>query len=78
MIYVIINTSDVSSIDFSLIEEVSADSLRYNINGTKTFVKFKGSTPNFLSGKTQYSHSDILSILRNKDGEWYYAEEYES
>jgi hypothetical protein len=77
MIYVIINTSDVSSIDFSQVYETSVDTLRYNIAGTKTFVKFTGSTPSFLSGKTQYNHSEIISILDDHDGEWYFVEEYE-
>jgi len=77
MIYVIINTSDVSSIDFSQVHESSADTLRYNIAGTKSFVKFTGSTPSFLSGKTQYNHSQIIAILDDPDGEWRYEEEYE-
>jgi len=77
MIYVIINTSDVSSIDFSQVHETSVDTLRYNIAGTKTFVKFTGSTPSFLSGKTQYNHSEIIAILDDIDGEWYFDEEYE-
>jgi len=77
MIYVIINTSDVSSIDFSQVHETSASTLRYNIAGTKAFVKFTGSTPSFLSGKTQYNHSQIITILDDPDGEWRYEEEYE-
>jgi len=77
MIYVIINTSDVSSIDFSQVHESSADTLRYNIAGTKSFVKFTGSTPSFLSGKTQYNHSQIIAILDDPDGEWRYEEEYD-
>jgi len=77
MIYVIINTSDVSSIDFSQVHETSIDTLRYNIAGTKTFVKFSGSTPSFLSSKTQYNHSEIIAILDDPDGEWRYEEEYE-
>ena len=77
MIYVIINSSDVSSIDFSQIDQESASTLRYNLDGTKALVKFQGSTPNFLSGKTQYSYSEILSILRDRNGEWYYTEHYD-
>ena len=77
MWYVIINTSNVSSIDFSQVHETSIDTLRYNIAGTKTFVKFTGSTPGFLSGKTQYNHSEIIAILDDPDGEWRYEEEYE-
>lgn len=63
--YVIIDASEVSSIDFSEVFETSAETLRYNIDParTKTFVKFEGSTPSFLEGKTQYTHSEILTIL---------------
>jgi len=77
MIYVIINSTDVSSIDFNQVEQSSSSTLRYNIDGTKALVKFNGNTPSFLNGKTQYNHSDILSILRDKTGEWYYTEEFE-
>jgi len=64
--YVIINSDEVSSVNFSQVDETSADTLRYNIDpaGTKTFVKFdSNTTPSFLDGKTQYSHSEILTIL---------------
>lgn len=61
--YVIINASEVSSIDFSQVMERSADVLRYSLDGSKTFVKFEGATPDFLDGKTQYTHSQILTIL---------------
>jgi hypothetical protein len=61
--YVIINSSDVSSVDFSKIAETSADTLRYSLNGTKTFVKFNGDTPSFLIGEPQYDHAEILSLL---------------
>jgi len=77
MIYVIINTSDISSIDFSQVHETSINTLRYNVDGTKAFVKFTGNTPSFLSGKTQYNHSQILAILDDPNGEWRYEEEYE-
>ena len=63
--YVIIEAGFVPSVDFSQVSETSAQTLRYNIDpaGTKTFVKFDGSTPDFLDGKTQYTHSEILTIL---------------
>ena len=64
--YVIINADEVDSVDFSQVDETSADTLRYNINpdNTKTFVKFDGdTTPSFLDGKTQYTYSEILTIL---------------
>ena len=71
--YVIINASEVSSMDFSKLETTSADTIRYNVPEDKALVKFTGSTPSFLSGKTVYSHSEILNILNNTSGEWYYT-----
>tara|TARA_R100000664_G_scaffold240_1_gene672 strand:+ start:2268 stop:2495 length:228 start_codon:yes stop_codon:yes gene_type:complete len=65
--YVIITASEVSSVDFSQILETSASTLRYNNAGTKTFVKFEGDTPSFLSGKTQYTHSEMLTELNKSE-----------
>ena len=65
--YVIIAASEVSSVDFSQVNETSAATLRWNLDpaGTKTFVKFLSldPTPSFLEGKTQYNHAEILSEL---------------
>ena len=65
--YVIINASEVGTIDFSQVHETSADTLRYKLDDSQTFVKFEGSTPSFLSGKTQYNHSQIRTILDGTD-----------
>ena len=69
--WVIIGRDDVSSVDFSQVMETSADTLRYSTDGNKTFVKYEGNKPSFLVGKTVYSHSEILAILNDEDGEWY-------
>ena len=69
--YVIISKGDVASVDFTQVMETSADTLRYSNNGNKTFVKYEGSQPSFLSGKTEYTHSEILAILNEVDGEWW-------
>jgi hypothetical protein len=61
--YVIIDASEVSSVDFDQVAETSADTLRYSLDGTKTFVKYEGTQPFFLLGKTEYTHEEILSIL---------------
>jgi len=71
--YVIINTSEVSSVDFSQVIETSADTLRYSLDNSKTFVKFDGNTPNFLNGKTLYTYSEIITVLDGSD--WYEEEE---
>jgi hypothetical protein len=65
--YVIIDAADVSSVDFSQVLETSASTLRYNVAGDKTFVKFEGSNvPSFLNGKATYSHAEILEILNQE------------
>jgi len=61
--YVIIDASEVGSVDFDQVAETSADTLRYSIDGTKTFVKYEGTQPFFLLGKTEYNQEEILSIL---------------
>jgi len=62
--YVIINADEVSSVDFDQVDETSADTVRYSVDGSLTFVKFDtDTTPSFLDGKTQYTHSEILAIL---------------
>ena len=65
--YVIIDASEVSSVNFSEVMETSANTLRYSVDETKTLVKFEGSTPSFLDGKTQYTHSEILNILNGSE-----------
>ncbi len=61
--YVIIDADEVSSVDFSQVSETSAQTLRFSLDKEQTFVKFEGSAPDFLDGKTQYTHSEILQIL---------------
>ena len=69
--YVIIPLSKVEDIDFDQVFETSARTLRLSEDGEYTFVKFEGDTPSFLDGYTQYSHSEIITILRDTDGIWY-------
>jgi len=65
--YVIIDASEVSSVDFDQVLETSADTLRFSVDGTKTFVKFEGETPSFLEGKTANTHSEMLEILAGEE-----------
>jgi hypothetical protein len=61
--YVIINADEVDSVDFSQVDETSADTIRYSVDGSKTFVKYEGEQPSFLNGKQEYTHSEIITIL---------------
>jgi hypothetical protein len=65
--YVIIDASEVSSVDFNQVLETSADTLRYNLAGTQTFVKYDGDTPSFLEGKTALDRSEMLAVLSTED-----------
>ena len=61
--YVIIDASDVSSVDFDQVLQTSTDTLRYSLDGSKALLKYEGTQPFFLLGKTEYNHEEILSIL---------------
>lgn len=65
--YVIIDASEVASVDFNNVLETSANTLRYNVTGDKTFVKYEGAMPPFLSGRTTYSHAEILKVLAGEE-----------
>ena len=65
--YVIIDASEVSSVDFDQVLETSSSTLRYNLAGTQTFVKYEGDTPSFLEGKTALDRSEMLTILANEE-----------
>ena len=71
--YVIINTSDVSGVNFNQVIEESADNLRRSVDGNKSIVKFEGDTPSFLIGETQYTWSEIMDVLNTS--EWTTPEE---
>lgn len=71
--YMIFNISEVNSINFSEVLETSSGTLRLSIDGTKTFVKYKGDTvPTSVSNLTTkqgpYTYNDILTIL--SESEW--------
>lgn len=61
--YVIINAADVSSVNFDDVLETSGDTLRYNVAGDQTFVKYEGAKPRCLYGKETLSHSAMLTVL---------------
>ena len=61
--YVIIDSSEVGSVDFDQVLETSAETLRFSLDGTKTFVKYEDGQPSFLWGKTEYTHEEILEVL---------------
>lgn len=69
--YVILNATEAQAIDFSQVLETNFETLRWNNDSTKTFVKYEGDTPAWLLGKTAYTKAEMLTILNNPEGEWY-------
>ena len=65
--FVILDADEVVNINFNEVIEDSADTLRFSLDGDKTFVKFEGDTPDFLVGKTTNTHSEMLAILQTEE-----------
>tara|TARA_Y100001951_G_scaffold104264_1_gene115361 strand:+ start:1995 stop:2231 length:237 start_codon:yes stop_codon:yes gene_type:complete len=65
--FVILDADEVVNINFNEVIEDSAETLRFSLNGDKTFVKFEGDTPDFLVGKTTNTHSEMLAILQTEE-----------
>lgn len=69
--YVIIPTTEINNINFNEVLETSAETCRYSVDGTKTFVKYDGEQPSSVAaiqGKSQeYSHEEILIILATEE-----------
>ena len=70
-IYAIVPLADVDSNMISEVYQESLSSLRLSSGGDKAIVSWRGSTPSSVSSYTSYSHSQILDIVNDKQGEWY-------
>ena len=65
--WVVITRSEVASVDFSKVITNSADGLNYSVDDSKTYVKYEGMQPSFLSGKTELNHSQMLALLETSE-----------
>tara|TARA_R100001510_G_C7481070_1_gene93037 strand:+ start:202 stop:441 length:240 start_codon:yes stop_codon:yes gene_type:complete len=68
--YVIVNTSDLASIDYSQLLTTSAETTMRNIAGDKAIVKYIGDMPSTissLSNKTLYTHEEIMPIVESSE-----------
>ena len=70
--FAIFSTTEIDKVDFSLVCETSADTLRKSVDESKTFVKWDGEQPEFVSTLTTlegtYTYTEILEILSG--AEW--------
>tara|TARA_Y100000004_G_scaffold196909_1_gene268705 strand:- start:939 stop:1196 length:258 start_codon:yes stop_codon:yes gene_type:complete len=75
--YVLLDADAVVDIDFSEVKETSEDTLRYSLDGTKTFVKYDGDTPSFLEGYSSLTHAELKVELNNGDWDTMNAQDVE-
>jgi hypothetical protein len=69
--YVIIDTSDLDNVDFNEVLETSKETCLLSLDGTKSFVKYKGEMPSSVSAlnskSEEYTHTQILEILASSE-----------
>ena len=69
--YVIVTKAELDNVDFSKVMQTSKTTCRYSKNGNKAILKYAGSQPSFLSGKTEYTNAQILTKINITDkSEW--------
>jgi hypothetical protein len=72
--FVILSADEVDCVDFADVLQSSPTSMRYSIDRSKTFVKYKGDQPDFifeitndLVGRKEYSHREFLEIIGTEE-----------
>ena len=69
--YIIFPTTELSKIDFNQVLETSEETVRKSVDGTKTFIKWSGEQPSFVSTldntEGPYTHEEIILILSTEE-----------
>ena len=69
--YAIFSLTEIDKIDFSLVCETSADTLRKSVDETQSFIKWDGEQPAFVSTletlEGPYTYTEILDILSTSE-----------
>ena len=69
--WLVIPAEEVPNINFAQVVEAGPDSLRYSVDGTKTFVKWESAEPTFLADletkSDLYTYEEILAILQTPE-----------
>ena len=72
--YIILNASELDSLDYNELATTSKDTARKNIAGDKAIVSYEGTAPSALSEKTEYTNTEIKIILDDINNGWYEEE----
>ena len=69
--YVVIPTSEIVNVNFAEVLETAPNTCRYNVDGTKTFVKYEGDMPVSVSSiagiSQEYTYDEILALLSTSE-----------
>ena len=69
--FAIFSLTELNKIDFSMVLETSAETLRRNIGETKSFVKWDGEAPEFVATletlEGPYTYEEMLEILNGEE-----------
>jgi hypothetical protein len=69
--YLIFPVTELSKVDFNQVGETSIETVRKSVDETKTFVKWEGQDPTFISQLTNtegpYTHEQILNIISTEE-----------
>jgi len=69
--FAIFSTTELDKIDFTQVLETNETTVRKSVNETKTFVKWDGEQPEFVSELTTleglYTYTEILDILSGEE-----------
>lgn len=76
--YLILDATEIDKIDFSQVIETSKETLRFNLNFSKTIISWKETIPSFISeittGEGPYLLDEIKQILLGD--EWLSKQNY--
>ena len=73
--YIIINTSELSGLNFDQLKQNSENTVRKNLANDKAIVSYQGVVPDGLSGKTEYTNEELLVIINDINNGWYEEED---
>jgi hypothetical protein len=69
--FIIFNVSELDKVNFSEVLETSVNTLRKSSNKTKTFVKWEGNEPSFVSTLTTkegpYTYTQMIGVLNTNE-----------
>ena len=69
--YIILNVSELNSLNFEELTTTSKDTARKNLAEDKAIVSYKGTKPDSLSDKTEYTIEQLKTIIDDTSNGWY-------